>query len=299
MTESRTAAEAFTDHRPLLFTVAYEMLGTVADAEDVLQEAWVRWADVDLSTVENPRAYLVRIVTRMALNHLRTVQRRREDYIGNWLPEPVQTVPDIADDVLLAESVSLAMLLVLESLSPAERAVFVLHEVFGYRFTEIARIVDKSEAAVRQIAHRARSHVTARRQRFEPDSEEVREVVGAFLWATISGDVNRLMEVLAPDVVQMSDGGGKMSAARRPVVGREAVARFSIGIARTNPMDPDLQVMNCNGLPGVLLYREGRLDTVLVFEVSGGLIQRYYAIRNPDKLAAIHEPRRLTRTDPI
>ncbi|MFT4188353.1 MAG: RNA polymerase sigma-70 factor [Aeromicrobium sp.] len=297
MAENRSAAEEFTDHRPLLFTIAYEMLGTAADAEDVLQEAWLRWADVDLPTVEHPRAYLVRVVTRVALNHLRTVRRRREDYVGNWVPEPVQTVPDVADDVLLAESVSLAMLLVLESLGPAERAVFVLHDVFGYGYAEIAGIVEKSEAAVRQIAHRARSHVAARRQRFEPDGDEVREVVGAFLWATVSGDVAGLMEVLAPDVVQMSDGGGHLSAARRPVVGREAVARFSVGIARTNTMDPDIEVVTCNGLPTVLLSSDGQLDTALVFEVADGLIQRYYAIRNPDKLAGLREPRRLSREE--
>ena len=290
------AAELFATHRPLMFTVAYEILGTATDADDVLQEAYLKWSGVDASTVSHPRAYLVRTVARLALNHLRTVARRREEYIGNWVPEPVQTVPDVADDVLLAGSVSMAMLLVLETLAPVERAVFVLREVFGCEFAEIAAIVDKSEPAVRQILHRARSHVTARRRRFEPDNDETREIVAAFLWAAGTGDVDLLAGLLAPDVVQMSDGGGHATAAKRPVEGRDAVAHFTLGIARTSPPASAPTLIACNGLPAVVYTDTGGVATALVFEIADGLIHRFYAIRNPEKLGATHERLSLARS---
>ena len=216
--------DPFIAHRSLLFTVAYEMLGSAADADDVVQETWLRWAEVDRAAVRDPRAYLVRIVTRQALNRLRTLSRRREDYVGEWLPEPLLTSPDVAEDVELAESVSIAMLTVLETLGPTERAVFVLHEVFDVPYDEIAEAVGKSSAAVRQIAHRAREHVAARRPRMAVSRTEQQQVVDRFLAALTAGDVQGLMDVLAPDVVVVADSGGLAPAARRPVVGRERVA---------------------------------------------------------------------------
>ncbi|HUS62010.1 MAG TPA: sigma-70 family RNA polymerase sigma factor, partial [Acidimicrobiales bacterium] len=200
--------DAFARHRSLLFTVAYEMLGSASDAEDVVQETWLRWADVDHGVVRDPRAYLVRIVTRQALNRLRTMARRREEYVGEWLPEPLLTSPDVATDVELAESLSMAMLTVLETLGPAERAVFVLREVFDTPYDEIAEAVGKSPAAVRQIAHRAREHVAARRPRMPVSTAEQQEAVERFLAAIRHGDLQALLDVLAPDVVIVADGGG-------------------------------------------------------------------------------------------
>src|SRR3712207_2982536 len=219
--------DPFLTHRSLLFTVAYEMLGSAADAEDVVQETWLRWERVEKTEVRDPRAYLVRIVTRQALNRLRTVSRRREEYVGEWLPEPLLTSPDVAEDVELAESVSIAMLTVLETLAPAERAVFVLREVFDVPYAEIAQAVDKTPAAVRQIAHRAREHVAARRPRIRVDLAEHQQVVDRFLAALRTGDLQVLLDVLAPDVVLVADGGGEVAAVRRPVVGRERVATRS------------------------------------------------------------------------
>jgi RNA polymerase sigma-70 factor (ECF subfamily) len=216
--------DPFAAHRGLLFTVAYEMLGSAADADDVVQEAWLRWAEVDQAEVRDTRAYLVRVVTRQALNRLRTVSRRREEYVGEWLPEPLLTGPDVAEDVELAESVSIAMLTVLETLGPIERAVLVLHEVFAVPYDEIAEAVGKSPAAVRQIAHRARAHVAARRPRTAVSRTEQQQVVDRFLAAATGGDVHGLLEVLAPDVVVVADSGGLAPAARRPVTGREKVA---------------------------------------------------------------------------
>ena len=222
--------DPFVTHRSLLFTVAYEMLGSAADAEDVLQESWLRWADVDQSQVLEPRAYLVRIVTRQALNQLRTVSRRREDYVGEWLPEPLLTSPDVADDVELAENVSIAMLTVLETLRPTERAVFVLREVFDVPYDEIAEAVDKSPAAVRQIAHRARAHVAARHPRIRVDRSEHEEVVERLITALNTGDVQGLMDVLAPDVVAVADSGGQVrGAARRPIVGADRLVAYLMG----------------------------------------------------------------------
>ncbi|MFI1455530.1 sigma-70 family RNA polymerase sigma factor, partial [Streptomyces roseus] len=224
--------DEFGEHRPLLFTIAYGMLGSAAGAEDVVQESHLRWIAVDRDTVEHPRAYLVRTVTRQALNHLRAVRARREEYVGTWLPEPIRTAPELSEDVILAESVSMAVLLVLETLNPTERAVFVLHDVFGFTHAEIAASIGKNETAIRQIAHRARRRVRARRRRFEPDSDSTREIVRRFLTASAYGEVHTLMDLLAPDVVQVS-GGGKVVAARRPITGAADVARFVVGVLRT------------------------------------------------------------------
>ena len=281
-----TELDTFTTFRPLLFTIAYEILGCAADAEDVLQDSYLRWREA--TEVTHPRAYLVQIVTRQAINHLRSVRRRREDYVGTWLPEPIRTTPDAGHDVLLAESVSMAMLLVLETLGPTERAVFVLSEVFGHSHREIADMIDKSDTTVRQIAHRARAHVAARRRRFRPDSDTSRAVIGRFLLAAHTGDVGALLAVLAPDVVEISDGGGRVSAARRPIIGAESVARFMIGLAQNSMAGATVEFGSFNAQPAVLVRsRNGDLDTVLVVEMVDDLIAGLYAVRNPDKLQAV------------
>lgn len=286
--------DAFARHRSLLFTVAYEMLGATSDAEDVVQETWLRWAGVDHATVRDPRAYLVRIVTHQALNRLRTLTRRREEYVGEWLPEPLLTSPDVAADVELAESVSMAMLTVLETLAPAERAVFVLREVFDTPYDEIAEAVGKSPAAVRQIAHRARDHVAARRPRMAVSSTEQQEAVDRFLAAVRHGDVQGLLDVLAPDVVVVADGGGVVAAAPRPIVGAERVAAFLIGAARA--ADFEAKAAWLNGSPATLIDIGGHLDTAVSLSVENGRITHIYAIRNPQKLTRLDVVAPLTRT---
>lgn len=287
--------DAFDQLRPLLFTIAYEILGSAADAEDVLQDSYLRWRDVDPGQVEHPKGYLVQVVTRQALNQLRSVRRRREDYIGNWLPEPIRTEQDASHDVLLAESVSMAMMLVLETLGPTERAVFVLSEVFGHSLVEIAGMIGKSETAVRQIAHRAREHVQARRKRFQPDTDTSRAVIDRFLLAARTGDVGTLLDVLAPDVVQISDGGGRVTAARRPILGAEQVARYLLGLARNMMAGMTVEFGSCNALPALLIRSaaDGQLDTVLMIEMTGERITGLYAVRNPDKLRTIDVVRSL------
>ncbi len=277
-------SDPFVTHRGLFFTVAYELLGSAADAGDVVQETWLRWADADQSGVHDPRAYLVRIVTRQALNRLRTLARRREDYVGEWLPEPLLTTPDVAEDVLLAESVSMAMLTVLEVLTPTERAVFVLREVFDLPYDEIAAALDKTAAAVRQVARRAREHVAARRPRMKVDRSEQQRVVERFLAALTSGDVQGLMEVLAPDVVVVADGGGVVAAARRPVVGADKVVAF---LSKFSTLAPAAVVdtLCLNGALGGRIVLDGELNTVMSFVVEDGRISRLYAVRNPDKLS--------------
>ncbi len=286
--------DPFVANRNLLFTVAYEMLGSAADAEDVLQETWLRWADVDQAMVRDPRAYLVRIVTRQALNRLRTLARRREDYVGAWLPEPVLTSPDVSADLELAESLSIAMLTVLETLAPVERAVFVLREVFDTPHDEIAEAIGKTPAAVRQIAHRARDHVAARRPRMAVTSSEQQDAVDRFLAAITHGDLQGLLDVLAPDVVAVADGGGLVAAARRPVRGAERVADLLIrGLRR---LDFEAKPVWLNGSPGVLIEVGGAVAGAVSLSVEGGRISHVYAIANPHKLARLGGAARLTRS---
>ncbi|MFN8195529.1 MAG: RNA polymerase sigma-70 factor [Nocardioidaceae bacterium] len=287
------AQQAFEDHRGLLFTVAYEMLGSAADAEDVVQETWLRWADVDHAEVRDGRAFLVRIATRLALNRLRTIARRREAYVGPWLPEPLLTTPDVADDVALADSVSTAMLLVLETLAPVERAVFVLREVFDLPYEEIAEAVGKSADATRQTALRARRHVAARRPRRSVDRSESAHAVECFLAAARTGDLQPLLEVLAPDVVLLSDGGGLVSAARRPVVGRDNVARFLAGVASKGAAEPHLVWVN--GTPALQATRDDRPVTLITLRVEDGLVAAIYVVVNPDKLDRLDRPADLSR----
>jgi RNA polymerase sigma-70 factor (TIGR02957 family) len=286
--------DPFVTHRGLLFTVAYEMLGSAADAEDVVQEAWLRWADVDPTEVHDPRAYLVRIVTRQALNRLRTLARRREEYVGKWLPEPLLTSPDVAEDVELAESVSIAMLTVLETLSPTERAVFVLREVFDTPYDEIAGALEKSPAAVRQIAHRARNHVAARRPRVEVSRAEQQAAVKQFRSAVQTGDLQGLLDVLAPDVVLVADGGGLMPAFRYPIEGADRVARFLAGFPRVLP-DAHIGAVWLNGAPALRIDVRGELDTAISLVIDAARITHIYAVRNPHKLARLDEPAELTR----
>jgi RNA polymerase sigma-70 factor, ECF subfamily len=280
--------DPFVAHRRLLFTVAYEMLGSAADADDVVQETWLRWAEADRADVRDPRAYLVRIVTRQALNRMRTLSRRREDYVGEWLPEPLLTSPDVAEDVELAESVSIAMLTVLETLQPTERAVLVLHEVFDVPYDEIAEAVGKSSAAVRQIAHRARGHVAARRPRMAVSRTEQQQVVDRFLAAVTAGDVRGLIDVLAPDVVVVADSGGLAPAARRPVAGRERVAN---ALARFATFAPHVEITTplVNGAVAARIDPGGEFDTAITFVVEDGRITRLYAMRNPHKLGRLAE----------
>lgn len=275
-------------HRSLLFTVAYEMLGSAADAEDVLQESWLRWADVDRAQVRDPRAYLVRIVTRQALNRLRTVARSRVDYVGEWLPEPLLTSPDVADDVELAESVSIALLTVLETLGPTERAVFVLREVFEMPYGEIAGAVGKSAAAVRQIARRAREHVAARRPRTKVSRSEQQLVVERFLAALRTGQVQDLMEVMAPDVVLIADGGGVAAAAPAPVHGAQLVAAL---LARP---DRTVSTVWLNGAPAGRVEVDGQVAAVSLV-VEDGRVTRIHAVVNPRKLTRLDEPAELAR----
>ncbi|AJF63403.1 RNA polymerase sigma24 factor [Streptomyces vietnamensis] len=283
--------EAFVAHRRLLFTVAYEMLGSAADAEDVLQETWLKWVGVDLGTVRDRRAYLVRITTRQALTHLRTLGRRKESYLGPWLPEPLLTAPDVAEDAELADSVSMAMLLVLETLTPTERAVFVLREVFDLAYDEIAEAVGKTPAAVRQIAHRARAHVAARRPRGVASAAETRRTVEAFRRAVETGDLQRLLDVLAPDVVLLTDGGGVVRAALEPVVGAEQVAGLLGRLAATTVLQP----ARVNGDPALIVRRDGEIDTVLALRIDEGLITGLYAVRNPEKLSHLDRETTLSR----
>ena len=292
------ADDPFVAHRGLLFTVAYEMLGSAADAEDVVQETWLRWdaiGEVAHAEVGDPRAFLVRMVTRKAIYRLRSNARRREDYVGEWLPEPLLTTPDVADDVELAESVSIAMLTVLETLTPTERAVFVLREVFDTPYEEIAEAVGKSAAAVRQVAHRAREHVAARRPRMEVSRTEQQAVVERFVAAVTQGDLQGLLDVLAPDVVAVADGGGVVQAVVNPVIGAKKVANLLRPFNRLAP-DAEMLPVLLNGALGVrIVGTVDGADTAISFVVEDDRISRIYAIRNPAKLGKIDAEATLSR----
>jgi RNA polymerase sigma-70 factor (ECF subfamily) len=282
--------DPFIAHRGLLFTVAYEMLGSATDAEDVLQESWLRWWEVQASDIREPRAYAVRIVTRMSLNRLRSLARSREEYVGAWLPEPIATAPDVIDDVELAESVSIAMLTVLETLEPTQRAVFVLREVFRLPFAEIADATGIAPSTVRQIAHRAREHVNSRRPRLTVTAEEHKAVVDRFVVVLDTGRLQDLMDILAPDVVLIADGGGVAAAVLEPVNGANRVARLLARIAKAT-IDPIV----LNGLPAVRIDRGGD-TTAMSVHVAGGRVDRVYLIRNPGKLGSLDELRALSRS---
>ncbi|MEU8320745.1 RNA polymerase sigma-70 factor [Nonomuraea sp. NPDC048881] len=285
--------QVFDEHRKLLFSVAYRVLGSAADAEDAVQDAWIRWSADDRSQVADPKAYLARIVSNVALQRLRSTQYQRETYVGPWLPEPILTSGDTADDVAGADSVSTAMLVVLETLSPLERAVFVLKEVFGFSHAEIAEAVERSEAAVRQVAHRAREHVQARRPRFTADRTRQRDVTRRFLAAATGGDINTLMELLSPDVTLWTDGGGKVRQALRPVVGAKTVAAWFAAIGTVSyqgvePGDMRAELAEINGGPGVVFSGPGRVVATVTFDFDAdGHITAVHNVANPDKLGAV------------
>ncbi|MFF1339615.1 RNA polymerase sigma-70 factor [Streptomyces sp. NPDC058290] len=285
--------QIFHQHRNLLFSVAYRFLGTAADAEDAVQDAWIKWSAADRSQVADPKAYLTRIVSNLALERLRSTRYKRETYVGPWLPEPILTGGDAAEAVTDAESVSMAMLVVLETLSPLERAVFVLREVFDFSHAEIAEAVERSEAAVRQAAHRAREHVRARRPRFPTDRSRQREVTERFFAASTGGDVNALMELLSPDVTLWTDGGGKVHQALRPVVGASTVAAWFAAIGTVTyqgiePADMNAELVEINGGPGMLFSGLNRVIATVTFDFDAdGRITAIHNVANPDKLRAI------------
>ncbi|MEU8341170.1 RNA polymerase sigma-70 factor, ECF subfamily [Actinomadura meyerae] len=290
------ATKVFADHRELLFSVVYNMLGSVADTEDVLQDAWLAWTarrgDRDAAAVENPRAYLVRVAVNTALARQAAISRRRETYVGPWLPEPLVRDEAAADEPAeRAEAVSMALLVVLETLTPLERAVFVLHEVFGYRHTEIAPILDRTPAAVRQIAHRAREHVQARRPRYQADPKVQRQVTERFLDAAMGGDIASLMGLLAPDVTLWTDGGGKpgRSGALRPIRGADKVARAIAGTAGRRTAGLDIRYRTVNGDPSAVLFDADAPFAVMVLDLDrdGDRVRGVYAVTNPDKLAHV------------
>ncbi|MCX5080248.1 RNA polymerase sigma-70 factor [Streptomyces sp. NPDC056121] len=287
-----TVIEVFEEHRPVLMGVAYRMLGRVADAEDVVQDAWLRWAQADRDEVREPRAYLVRVATRLAIDRLRQAQVRREAYVGPWLPEPLvtdfgPTAPDTAEAAVLAESVSLAVLVVLESLSPLERAVFVLREAFGFPFAEIATTLERSESAVRQLAGRARKHVDERRPRFDVDPVEQRDLTERFLAAATGGDLEALMTILAPDARLVGDSGGKSKAPLRVIESADKVGRFLLGAAKGGGAAFTFRIVELNAGPAVLALVDGKPDSVFQVDVADGHVQCVYIVRNPDKLTSL------------
>ncbi|MGW1902678.1 RNA polymerase sigma-70 factor [Streptomyces hirsutus] len=287
-----TVTDAFEEHRPVLLGVAYRMLGRVADAEDVVQEAWLRWAGGDRSEVREPRAYLVRVTTRLAIDRLRQIKARGETYVGPWLPEPYltefgDTTPDTAEQVVLTDSVSLAVLVVMESLSPLERAVFVLREAFGYPYSDIAAMLDRGEPAVRQLAARARRHVEERRPRYDVDPAQRRDLTERFLAAAAGGDLEGLMKLLAPDVRLVGDSGGKSRAPLRVLESADKVGRFLVGVTRKGFPDASVRLLELNGGPAALVLIGGRPDTVFQLDVVDGRVQAVYVIRNPDKLRSL------------
>ncbi|WP_327036222.1 RNA polymerase sigma factor SigJ [Micromonospora ureilytica] len=292
-------AERFVLLRPLLFTIVYEILGSATESDDVLQDSYLRWSQVDLATVRDTRSYLARLVTRQALNAVRASARRREDYVGPWLPEPLlldENDPSV--DVVLAESVSMAMLVLLETLTPDERAVFVLREVFGFDYDEIAAAVGKSVPTVHQVAHRAREHVQARRRRFQPlDARKAAQITEQFMTATVTGDMAGLLTLLAPHVVWTADSGGKATAARHPVVGAQNVADLLMRLFRTSRQMAALhiRIASCNSAPAVVAHIGDRPQGVLLIEAIDGMITNFYVIRNPDKLVALTVPRQISR----
>ncbi|MCR8941052.1 RNA polymerase sigma factor SigJ [Streptomyces sp. OUCMDZ-4982] len=289
------ATDVFEEHRPVLTGVAYRMLGRITDAEDVVQEAWLRWSSADREGVREPRAYLVRITTRLAVDRLRHLRSRREAYVGPWLPEPLTTeeavgsppVPDAAERAVLVDSVSFAVLVVLESLSPLERAVFVLREAFGFPYAEIAAALDRTEPAVRQLAGRARRHVEECKPRYDVDPAERRDLTERFLAAASGGSIGELMALLAPDVRLVSDAGGKARAALRTIGSADKVGRFLAAVAQEVGPDWDMRIAEFNGGPAVACFVGGKPDTFLQLEVRDGVIQCIYIVRNPDKLSGL------------
>ena len=283
-------AREFAEHRAVLVGAAYRVVGSVSDAEDVVQEAWLRWAAIEHEDIRDPRAYLIRITTRLALNRLREQKARREQYVGPWLPEPINPALAAPDDPAaaaeLADSVSMAMLVVLETLSPLERATFVLREVFDLPYDEIADTLGRSESAVRQLAHRAREHVHARQPRHHVDKARHNELTLRFMQAAGSGDFDQVVSLLAPDAVLISDGGGKKKAALRPIQGAEKIARWLFAVLEDNP-NFEIRMATMNDDTAFIAYFDDAPDTVAFLETADGVVTELYLIRNPDKLRTV------------
>ncbi len=279
-------AATFSDQRPLLFSIAYRMLGSVMDAEDMVQETFLRWQDAPVDDVRAPKPYLSTVITRLCIDQLRSAKETREQYIGPWLPEPIVTeqTAEVDEHLALADSLSMAFLVLLERLSPVERAAFLLHEVFDYEYPEIARIIDKSEANCRQLVHRARQHVTAGGRRFEPTPEQLEEITRRFIAASANGDMQGLIELLSDDVMLWSDGGGVVPAAINPIRGPEKIARFFIGLAKRMPPNTSFRVARVNGAPGFVSYIEGAVYFVAEVNFSDGRVASFRIVRNPEKL---------------
>ncbi|MEV2275938.1 RNA polymerase sigma factor SigJ [Nocardiopsis sp. NPDC049922] len=298
--------DVFEEHRSLLTGVAYRILGSAADAEDVTQETWLRWNTVDRAIVDDPRAYLVTVASRIALDRLRSARSRRESYVGEWLPEPVSDIPDGADHAELADSVEYALLVVLETLSPLERAVFVLREAFQFPYARIAEVIGREEATARQLARRARDHVRERRPRFDADRGSRRRITERFLQACLEGDLDGLTALLADDVTLVGDGGGRVRAPMRVLHGIRKVAGFlraigqerntqrfldSAGVeGQADPADLDIGVMEVNGAPAAYVAADGRIVTLVVLDVVDDLVRHVYLVANPDKMSRLRTP---------
>ena len=286
--------EDFERHRSLLFSIAYRMLGSVTDAEDIVQEAYLRWQEAPETEVRSPKSYLSAVVTRLSIDRLRSARARREEYVGPWLPEPLvsERAEDAGGTTGLDESLSMAFMVLLESLNPVERAVFLLREVFDYDYEEISRIVGKSEDNCRQIAHRARQSVAARRPRFERSPEQEERLTERFVEACVSGNMEGLLGLLSEDVTLWSDGGGKVAAAPYPIHGPERVARFLLGVLRTVPPGFFARPTRVNGEPGVVGYVDGHPTSVVALDIADGRICGVRTVVNPEKLHAIppHSP---------
>lgn len=298
-----TLTQVYGEHRELLFSIVYNMLGSVADTEDVLQETWLSWTTRNevpgAERINHPRAYLVRSAVNRALAHQATVSRRRESYVGTWLPEPLvrpltgagadDAADDVADVVMRAESVSMALLVILETLTPLERAVFVLHEVFGYPHTDIADLLGRTPAAIRQLAHRAREHVHARRPRHQPDPRVQQQVTERFLAAALGGDLDALLQMLAPEVILWGDGGGQVGGGVRPLQGRDKVARLLTALASRSGEGFTIAYRSVNGDPAAVLFVGGTPYAVIVLDLTadGAQVRGIYSIANPDKLAHV------------
>jgi RNA polymerase sigma-70 factor (ECF subfamily) len=284
-----TVDAEFEQHRPGLERLAYRMLSSLSDAEDVVQEAYLRWQRADRAAVKSARAYLYSVVTHLCIDQRRTVEARKESYVGPWLPEPLvePAAADPADKMETVESVSLALLIVLESLSPVERAAYLLRRVFDYDYGEVAAILDKSEPNCRQLVSRAEEHIRQRRPRFDPVPGEAERLTGEFLQACASGDLAGLVKLLAADAVLYSDGGGKVAAARVPIRGAERIARFLLGVTKKAPADLAIRHVRVNGRPGVVVLAAGHVEQVITLEVADGQITTFFAVRNPDKLRRV------------
>jgi RNA polymerase sigma-70 factor (ECF subfamily) len=286
-----TGVDIFNSHRSLLFSIAYRMLGSAADAEDILQEVYLRWERASEDEVRSPRSFLSTIVTRLSIDHLRKEKSRREVYVGPWLPEPLMTSynPDLTCTVELAESISMAFLMLLETLGPVERAVFLLREVFDYEYAEVAEIVGKSEANCRQIVRRAQQHLRERRPRFAVSHEHQQEMIQSFIRATTEGDMQGLVNLLTEDITFTTDGGGKAQAALKPIYGVEKVVRFIFAIVAKLSATPNISVAvtEINGQLGIIAYEGDKPTSTLTFTYEGNRISAIQSVVNPDKLRSL------------